>query len=519
MRINDRLSTILPTVVFLGGAFRRHSRQVKWLSCKSLEESPARTTSPPPVTTSPSPVKEHHLSHIQRIFPSHCIAVLLLLLTTGTSAASGAELGSAKPEREGMSSARLARIDAHMQHRVDTGIMVGGMGMIARNGNVVYQNTWGLSDRETGEPMQKDAIFRIYSMSKPITSVALMMLYEEGRFFLNEPVAKYLPELANLQLAVSTADGDSGVISDGTSSVGTGSHDASKVGQTRAPMRQPTIRDLMRHTGGFTYGIFGDTEVDRLYREAGLFEQATIKEFVEKLGRLPLQYEPGSRWHYSVSVDIQGRLIEVLSGMRLGEFLKQRIFDPLGMIDTGFIIPNEKWSRVARLYSPAGTAFGANTQWQRSTATDLEPAAEHTDEGYREGATFEGGGGGLLSTADDYMRFSLMLLNGGELSGVRLLSPKTVQLISSNHLGELPLGWGRPGVGFGLGFAVAKSAGEVGEIGSAGEYNWGGAAGTRFWIDPEENLVGIFMVQSIPHQTKLADQFKVLTYQAITELD
>jgi CubicO group peptidase (beta-lactamase class C family) len=418
-----------------------------------------------------------------------------------------------------MSSERLERIDTHMHKAVADGMMVGGMGMIARNGKVVYTQTWGDSDREANKEMTEDTIFRIYSMSKPITAVALMMLYEEGKFFLNDPVAKYLPEMANLQLAVSTADGDTGVVSDGTSSTGVGAGDDSKIGETRAPKRQPTIRDLMRHTAGLTYGIFGNTEVDKMYREAGLLGEGTIEDFVAKLGQIPLQYEPGTRWHYSVGVDVQGRLVEVLSGMSFGEFLKQRIFDPLEMEDTSFIVPDQKWDRFAKLYAPKGTAAGLNKVWQTNTSTALEPAADAVSQGYREGSTFESGGGGLASTAEDYMRFSLMLLNGGELNGARLLSPKTIELMSTNHLGDMGMGWGRTGWGFGLGFGVQLNPGDSGETGSAGEYNWGGAAGTRFWIDPQEQLIGLFMVQSLPHQTRLADQFKVLTYQAITELE
>jgi CubicO group peptidase (beta-lactamase class C family) len=439
---------------------------------------------------------------------------LFLLVTAGVDARN---LRTGVPAREGLSPQRLERITAHMNRAVEDGIMVGGLGMIARNGKIVYQQTYGLSDREAGTPMTEDAIFRIYSMTKPITAVALMVLYEEGRFFLNDPVAKYLPELADLELAVSTADGETGVISDGTTSLGVGSGDDSAVGLTRKPQRQPTIRDLLRHTAGFSYGIFGDTEVDRQYREARLLDKDTIAEAVVELGKLPLQYEPGSRWHYSVSVDVQGRLVEVLSGMRFGEFLETRLFRPLGMADTAFVVPERKQDRLAKLYSPEGTDVSLNSVWKRSESTRLEPADPSLSEGYKVGSTFESGGGGLVSTAEDYMRFCLMLLNGGEFGGQRILSPKTVELMTINHLGDLPMGWGRDGVGFGLGFGVVLDPGETGEIGSAGEYNWGGAAGTRFWIDPKERLVGVFMVQSIPHQTRLGQEFRVLTYQAIVD--
>tara|TARA_B100001964_G_scaffold86982_1_gene97904 strand:- start:133 stop:1347 length:1215 start_codon:yes stop_codon:yes gene_type:complete len=402
-----------------------------------------------------------------------------------------------------------------MNQAVKDGTMVGGLGMIARNGKVVYTETYGLADREENQPMTEDAIFRIYSMSKPITGVALMILYEEGKFFLNDPVARYIPELANLEVAISTADGNTKVASDGTNSRTIGAGDASKAGKTRKPKRQPTIRDLMRHTAGFTYGFFGNTEVDKMYREKEVMGQKDLKAFVTELGQVPLQYEPGTRWHYSVSVDVQGRVVEAVSGMSFGEFLKKRLFTPLGMKDTGFIVPKDKLDRFAQIYSPEGTSEGSDLFLRRNTSTKLVRSPERIDEGYMEGATFEGGGGGMVSTARDYLRFSQMMLNGGELDGVRILSPKTVELMTTNHLGDLPMGFGRTGVGFGLGFAVTLNQGDIGELGSTGEYNWGGAAGTKFWIDPQENLIGLFMVQSIPHRTRLGNEFKLLTYQSI----
>jgi len=443
--------------------------------------------------------------------------VSLFIAVTLISSASAKELSVVKPEKEGLSQQRLDRLTAHMNQAVDDGVMVGGLGLIARNGKIVYSETYGQSDREANKPMTEDAIFRIYSMSKPITSVALMMLYEEGRFFLNDPVAKYIPELADLEVAISTADGNTAMVSDGTTSRTIGAGDGSKIGQTRKPTRQPTIRDLMRHTAGFTYGFFGNTEVDKQYRKAGILANKDLKEFVTALGQVPLQYDPGSKWHYSVSVDVQGRLIEAISGMSFGEFLEQRLFQPLGMKDTSFVVPKAKLDRLAQIYSPDGTGEGADTFLSANNSTTLIPTGDRINASYMEGATFEGGGGGMVSTAKDYLIFSQMMLNGGELNGVRILSPKTVELMTTNHLGDLPMGFGRSGVGFGLGFAVALDQGEIGELGSVGEYNWGGAAGTRFWIDPVENLIGIFMVQSIPHKTRLGSEFKILTYQSIVE--
>jgi len=424
-----------------------------------------------------------------------------------------------KPAEEGFSAKRLERIDAYMEQAVKDGVMVGGQGLIARDGNVIYNETWGQRDREKRLRMEEDTIHRLYSMTKPITGVALMILYEEGKFLLNEPVAKYIPELANLQVSVATADGGVAAVSDGTQSSSTGAGDTAQAGKTRAPVRQPTIRDLMTHTAGFSYGVFGNTEVDQAYRAVGILSNhPNLQDFVTRLGKIPLQFEPGTRWHYSVSVDVQGRLVEVLSGMQFSDFLEQRLFKPLGMKDTSFIVPGNKLKRFAQLYSPKGTPNGTNAWLAPNTSTELVVAPEMANRGYLKGATFESGGGGLVGTADDYLRFCQMMLNGGELEGVRVLSPSTVALMSRDHLGTVAMGLGRQGSGFGLDFAVVKDAGLTGESGSDGEYNWGGAAGTRFWIDPKENLIGIFMVQSLPHRTTLASHFKVLTYQAIEEL-
>jgi CubicO group peptidase (beta-lactamase class C family) len=446
------------------------------------------------------------------------IFVISLLLTLMAAPALARNLADINPARVGFDAERLERISNFMNARVADGTMVGGMGMIARNGRIAYVDTWGMRDREAELPMTEDTIFRIYSMSKPITSVALMMLYEEGKFFLNDPIARYIPELANLQVAVSTADGGTQAVSDGTRSSTIGTGDETKVGLTRAPARQPTIRDLMRHTAGFTYGVFGNTEVDQKYRELELLvDHPNLQDFVTKLGSAPLQYEPGTRWHYSVSVDVQGRLIEVLSGMRFGEFLQQRVFGPLGMTDTSFVVPASKTDRFAQLYSPEGTGEGTEAWLSQPTSPKLVVAQEMANRNFRPGATFESGGGGLVSTGPDYMKFSQMLLNGGELNGVRLLAPSTVELMTMDHLGDIPMGFGRTGVGFGLGFAVTTDQGQVGETGSTGEYNWGGAAGTRFWIDPAQELIGIFMVQSLPHRTRLGGEFKILTYQALVD--
>lgn len=429
------------------------------------------------------------------------------------------------PLDTGVSEARLARITDYMNQAVSDGTMVGGLGLIQRRGQVVYEETYGQADREAGRPMTQDAIFRIYSMSKPITGVAVMMLHEEGRFFLNDPIAKYLPQLADLQVARATGDsGGAAMVSDGTASSAAGADGSGAEGgaeaaiQTRKAARQPTIRDLLTHTAGFTYGFFGQTEVDELYRQADLMAaDKTMQDFVSLLAEIPLQYDPGSRWHYSVSVDVQGALVEAVSGMSFGEFLQTRLFGPLGMKDTSFVVPAEKWPRVAQLYSPKNAQADVSAFLQADLSDELVVADDVLNAGYREGAKFESGGGGLMSTVHDYLRFCQMMLNGGELDGVRILSPASVALMTTNHTGDLPTGFGAPGMGFGLGFAVALDQGQIGELGSVGEYSWGGAAGTRFWVDPAQDLIGIFMVQSIPHRTDLGQKFKLLTYQALED--
>jgi CubicO group peptidase (beta-lactamase class C family) len=345
--------------------------------------------------------------------------------------------------------------------------------------------------------MRADTLHRIYSMSKPITAVALMMLYEEGRFLLGDPVADYLPELADLQL-VDDPDADPPVAS------------------RRAP-RQPTIRDLLRHSAGFSYGIFGDTAVDRRYRDVRLLEEPTLAGFTRVLGSLPLRYEPGTRWHYSVAVDVQGRLVEVLSGLSFGEFLRRRIFDPLGMQDTFFVVPAERRERLAQLYIPEDGRAGWNMLWTFGSSPRLRVADPALSRGCLEGELFESGGAGLVSSAGDYLRFALMLLNGGELDGVRLLSPLTVAHMARNHIAGLGADGLSTADAFGLGFGISLDTGVTGELASDGSYGWGGAAGTLFWVDPAEQVVGVFMTQTIASRDWLADKFRVLTYQALLD--
>lgn len=412
---------------------------------------------------------------------------------------SGGDPTTVAPETVGLSSNRLSHIRSVMSKHVAEKRIPGASALIARKGKVAYQETFGMADVEAGKPMKMDTIHRIYSMTKPITTTALMMLYEEGKFQLNDPVAKYLPEFAKMQVAVEEKDPQTG-----------------KPVMKTVPARRPiTVRDLMRHTAGLTYGVFGDTLVDREYRKSKILGQLNLADFVTDLAKIPLQYEPGTRWHYSVSVDVQGRLIEVLSGKTFDQFLQERIFTPLEMNDTAFVVPANKKDRFAKLYTitKEGKLAPSPTCSTRQECYDAFPNAVPD---FLQSQGMFSGGGGLTSTAYDYLRFCQMLLDNGQYKGKRLLSRKTVQLMSSDHLGTIP-GLG-PGTGFGLGFAVSKAPGEAGMMGSPGEYNWGGAAGTKFWIDPQEQLIGIFMIQILPHTgLEYGSEFRVLTYQSIAD--
>ncbi len=446
--------------------------------------------------------------------------LLLFLVSFTVGAAQAGTLKTTSPKRAGMSAERLTRIDEHMNRAIESGEMIGGLGLIARDGRVVYLREFGHADLNPKRPMTKDTLFRIYSMTKPITSVAVLMLYEEGHFLLNDPVAKYLPELANLQVALSTADNnDKGMLSNGIVSKHKAEGDSALRGKTRQPRRQPTIRDLLTHTAGFTYGLFGNTEVDELYRTTHIAHNTTnLENFVRQLGQLPLQYEPGSRWHYSVATDVLARLVEVVSGQSFDAFLSDRLFTPLGMNDTDFTVNEEEQKRFAQLYSPSGISSELGTAFLNdSWSGKLEEAPESFDQNFMPGATFKSGGGGLVSTISDYLVFCQMLLNGGEFDGKRILSPKTIELMTMDHLASQGSVFGRGGTGFGLGVSVMSNLAEKGELGSNGMYMWGGAAGTKFFIDPTEKLIGIFMTQSIPHLGQIGVDFNYLIYQAIEE--
>ena len=394
--------------------------------------------------------------------------LLLLCLTT---LAFGQGLPIAVPEEVGVSAERLERIRPVMQDYVDQGHLPGFLTVVARRGKIVHFETIGMRDVEKNKQVEPDTIFRIYSMSKPITSVAVMMLYEEGHFQLGTPVSKFIPEFKNMKVY----NGDQTEILD-----------------AKKPI---TIKHLLMHTAGFTYG-WGNKPVDERYKELKIFESGTtLADMVKKLADIPLVHEPDERWTYGVSVDVLGYLVEVVSGMPFEEFLQTRLFGPLGMVDTGFSVPPEKVDRYAALYR-----HNRREGLMKRVGRDAPLANDEL-------SFFPSGGGGLVSTAADYMRFSQMLLNGGELDGVRILGKKTVELMRYPHHDD----W------FGLGFAVVTYKEPPNTLESVGNFSWGGAAATTFWIDPQEELIGLLMTQLLNNPHPFQQQFKVLVYQSLTE--
>jgi CubicO group peptidase (beta-lactamase class C family) len=412
------------------------------------------------------------------------------------------------PESAGMSKAAFDRIENHLKTRyLDSGRFPGTQLLVYRRGKVVHSAVQGFADLERQVPVKHDTIFRIYSMTKPLTSVAFMMLLEEGRVALDEPVHKYIPEWKNL----------------GVFLAGTGPF------LTRPPTRPMQIVDLLRHTSGLTYGFQQRSNVDAAYRDKkiGEVEKAgTVQTMIEDLAKIPLEFSPGEAWNYSVATDVIGYLVGLISGKPFEQFLKERILDPLGMNDTGFYVPADKAHRFAACYSadPQGGMTLHATDRKSSLTLQDDPAKSS----FLTPPSFISGGGGLCSTAADYLTFCRALLNRGELGGVRLLGPKTLALMTSNHL---PGGRDLPemsrslfseaaynGIGFGLGFSVTMDPAKTLIPGSAGEYAWGGAATTSFWIDPAEELIAIFMTQVLPSSAyPLRRELRTMIYAAITD--
>ena len=413
-----------------------------------------------------------------------------------------------KPETVGMSSARLTQLDKVMKRRyVDGGYLPGMLTQVYRKGHLVHTGICGHMDLERGKPMREDAIFRIYSMSKPITAVALMMLVEEGLIGLDDIVHSHIPEWKNV-----------GVYSSGMPSL---LPDAPPSFLTTPVQRAMKVVDLATHTSGLTYGFMMRSAVDAAYRKAKVVDRETpggLQGMVGQLAQIPLDFSPGTAWNYSVSIDVLGYLVEKLSGMSFGEFLRTRLFDPLGMKDTAFYVPSDDIERFTSCYQPETQGSGLRLQDDGRESIYAKPPM------------LESGGGGLVSTAHDYLRFCRMMLNGGTLDGVQILSPKTVALFSLNYLPDareiadmaLPGMFsesGYAGVGFSLGCGVNVNVAKTRLPGSLGEYFWGGAAATAFWIDPKEELTVVFMTQVIGSSARLTlrRDLRTLVYSAMTE--
>ena len=407
-------------------------------------------------------------------------AVLLACLAFAGRASAESVLSMATmPEEVGLSSDQLARIEAVTQKHIDSGVVPGAVMLVARRGKIAWYKSMGFRDRAAKDAMRQDAIFRIYSMTKPIVSVAAMMLVEEGRLQVSDPVAKYLPDIAHMKVGVEKVEAGKPVL------------------ELAEPAHVMTVQDLMRHTSGLIYGTRGTSLVNAAYTEARIGNRdVSTAEFVANLSKLPLRFSPGERWEYGVSTDVLGRVIEVIAGKTLGEFLSERVFAPLGMADTGFFVSPDKLGRAAQ-------------PWQIPGGPPITPRFDVAQK-----PRFESGGGGLVSTMDDYLRFALMLADGGEFGGRRLLGGKTIEFMTADHVGARP---GRPpGLGFGLGFEVRTSVGDSGLPGSLGEYGWAGNAGTLFWIDPKEQVIAIYLVQvNDDVRIELRNQFRTMVQAAI----
>ncbi len=414
-----------------------------------------------------------------------------LLLASNAVDAPAGTLPEVAPEDVGFSAERLARITPAMQSYVDRGEVAGVVTLIARKGKIAHFEAVGSADAEAGRAMTRDTIFRIASMTKPITSVALMMLWEEGHFQLRDPVAKFMPEFADPTIAVAASP-----------------EEYVATPYKQVPSTRPiTIQHLLTHTAGLANTYRGLTRPDYARysqaREAG----DTVGDDVERLAELPLNFTPGTAWEYGPATNVAGHLVEVISGMTLDEFFRTKIFEPLGMDDTHFFLPEEKLGRFSALYRPG-----------QDGKIELTEAPTAESRWLRQPQVYFAGGGGLVSTAIDYARFHQMMLNGGELDGVRILGRKTVELMTRNHIGDLDVWLRGPGYGFGLGYSVVTDMGRSGMPASEGTYAWGGAFCTTFWVDPEEEIVGVLMTQVRPYtHLNIRQDVVTLTYQALVD--
>ena len=421
---------------------------------------------------------------------SPVIISLLLVLTLGACSSTTAKQANAvdtnQAVNQGMSLQRLTRIDDVMNQYIDAYKLAGTLTLVARNGEVVHFAPHGYRDREAQQAMTQDTIFRIYSMTKPVTAVAAMTLWEQGKFHMNDPIDWYLPELKNLKVYVS-GSGEDMVLED-----------------AKYPIR---IIDLFMHTAGFSYG-FTNSEVDQLYRASPIGQgKVTPENVLTEIAKLPLNHQPGTQWNYGVNTDVIGFLVERLTGKKLGEYMQEVIFDPLGMADTGFYVKPGNHSRFAQVYGP-----GENGE---TILVENEPLGDFLTD-----PAIHNGGGGLTSTMSDYFTFAQMLLNGGELNGERILGRKTVEYLTSNHLAEnlIPYNTDSLGEGYGLAMSVTVDEQQLRFLGSEGNYGWGGAASTWFRVDPKENIVMISMAQFLPigfH--RYHDDFRNLVYQSLVD--
>jgi len=411
----------------------------------------------------------------------------LLLALTPLLALPGAVIPKATPEEAGLSSQRLKRVQAVIQRYIDKGEIAGSVALVARYGKIAHFEAQGVMDIATKAPMRTDAIFRLASMTKPVTSLAVMMLHEEGHFILDDPLSRFLPEFKEMKVAVPNAP-----------------NERAAGGYRLVPAARPiTIRHLLTHTAGLASGTAGPTMAAYPALAAARQPSDTMADHVKRLAALPLNFHPGDHWEYGPATDVLGRLVEVISGKTLEEFFRQRILNPLGMKDTAFYLPEDRLPRLVTAYEKK------DGKLEKLTAPG--PAT-------RNGRYFAGGGG-LAGTAEDYLRFAQMLLNGGQLDGMRLVSRKTMEAMTANQIGDLPL-WQDTyrHYGFGLGFRVRRELGQSQTLGSVGEYGWGGAYGTYFWVDPREKMVGILMIQLMPYaHLNIRPEFQNAVTQAIVD--
>jgi CubicO group peptidase (beta-lactamase class C family) len=407
----------------------------------------------------------------------------LLLISTLAVSVRAKDPKAVAPETVGLSSERLARIDKAMQEDIDQKKTGGIVVLIARHGQVAYHKAFGYADMESGRKMQTDSLFRLYSMTKPVTSVALLTLYEEGKFQLTDPLEKYIPAFKGIKVYVKTGDKGAMILED--------------------CKRKITIQDVFRHTAGFAYGM-GDTPVEKAYQQAGIDfgKLDSLKELVDKLAKIPLLYQPGERWVYSVAHDVQAYLVEYFSGMRFDKYVQSKIIQPLGMKDAVFGIPNEYISRYTTCYGPRKEG-------------GIQPTDKPESSNYARYTEHPFGGLSLSSTTTDYYLFAQMLLGKGKLGNARILGNKTVELMTMNNLPPQVPDNGTPGTGYGLGVSSLINPAHAGNIGSAGQFGWGGAATTWVIIDPKEDLVALYFTQFMPMEFNVVNRFQTLVYQAI----